>query len=93
MGVYLAPVTKDGQSLIPINEEDELPGALEDGPELTVVETEEEAGMREEWPGLDDEKAWLEKVEAERDFQVKQILVVKCWRTEEDRQWLRRSGG
>ena len=77
VGVYLAPVTKDGQSLIPINEEDELPGALGDGPELMVVETEEEAGVREEWPGLDDEKAWLEKVEAERDFQVKQILVVE----------------
>eukprot|EP00913_Durusdinium_trenchii_P004009 g3713.t1 len=77
VGVYLAPVTKDGQSLIPINEEDELPGALGDGPELTVVETEEEGGLREEWPGLDDEKAWMEKVEAERDFQVKQILVVE----------------
>ena len=54
-----------------------MPGALDDGPELTVVETEEEGGVREKWPGLDDEKAWLEKVEAERDFQVKQVLVVE----------------
>ena len=77
VGVYLAPVTKDGQSLIPINEEDELAGALGDGPELTVVETEEKGGVREVWPGLGDEKAWLEKVEAESDFQVKQVLVVE----------------
>ena len=77
VGVYLAPVTKEGQSLIPINEEDELPGALGDGPELTVVEMEEEGGVREKWPGLNDEKAWLEKVEAEKDFQVKQILIVE----------------
>ena len=34
VGVYLAPVTKDGQCLIPINEEDELAGALGDGPDL-----------------------------------------------------------
>ena len=34
VGVYLAPVTKDGQCLIPINEEDELAGALGDGPDV-----------------------------------------------------------
>ena len=77
VGVYLAPVTKEGQSLIPINEEEELPGVMEDGPELMVVEDVEKEGMREEWPGLDDDKAWLEKVEAESDFQVKQVLVVE----------------
>ena len=77
VGVYLAPVTKEGQSLIPINEEEELPGAGENSPELQVVEDEENEGVREEWPGLDDEEAWLEKVEAESDFQVKQILVVE----------------
>ena len=77
VGVYLAPVTKEGQSLIPINEEEELPGAGENGPELQVVEDEENEGVREEWPGLDDEEAWLEKVEVESDFQVKQILVVE----------------
>eukprot|EP00913_Durusdinium_trenchii_P027667 g25947.t1 len=78
VGVYLVPVAKDGQSLIPINEEHELPGALGDGPELTVVEDgENPEGLREGWPGLDDEKAWTEMVEVESDFQVKQILVVE----------------
>ena len=63
VGVYLAPVTKEGQSLIPINEEEELPGAIGDGPELTVVEeigTEEVIGER--WPGLNEEEAWVARV-------------------------------
>ena len=78
VGVYLAPVTRSGQSIIPIHEEDELPGAEGDGPELTVVEEEQRDQDRgEQWPGLDDEKEWASLVEQERDFQVKQVTLAE----------------
>lgn len=76
VGVYLAPATKEGQSIIPINEDDELAGAMGDGPELTVVE-DGDAQEEKKWPGLDDEKAWAERVGQEHDFQVKQVLMVE----------------
>ena len=48
------------------------------GPELTTVEDDSGRGdLGEEWPGLDDEKAWLEKVEAEKDFLAKQLTFVE----------------
>ena len=77
IGVYLVPVSKDGQTLIPINEDDELPGAIEDGPEITTVaeESMEEAGSS--WPGDGDDEAWLERVEKETDFTVKQITMTE----------------
>ena len=53
VGVYLAPVTRRGQSIIPIHEEDELPGAEGDGPGLTVVEEEQRDQDRGE------QMAWL----------------------------------
>ena len=78
VGVYLVPVTKGGQSIIPIHEEDELPGAEGDGPGLTVVDGERGGSDREEpWPGLDDEKEWASLVEPERDFQVKQVTLAE----------------
>ena len=71
-------MTRSGQSIIPIHEEDELPGAEGDGPELTVVEEEQRDQDRgERWPGLDDEKEWASLVEQERDFQVKQVTLVE----------------
>ena len=77
VGVYLVPVTKDGQSLIPIHEEDELLGA-EGGPELTVVdEGGADIDPQNPWPGLDDEKKWASMVEAEQDFQVKQVTFAE----------------
>lgn len=78
VGVYLVPVTKEGQSLIPIHEEDELLGAEGDGPELTMVAEEgDDHGGEERWPGLDDEKEWLSKIEQEQEFQVKQVTFAE----------------
>ena len=78
VGVYLVPVTKNGHSLIPIHEEDELPGAEGDGPGLTVVEDEGDDHDRgEPWPGLDDEKEWASLVESEQDFQAKQVTFAE----------------
>ena len=75
IGVYLVPVSKDGQTLIPINEDDELPGAIGDGPEITTVGEEEVEKSMGSWPGDGDEEAWLEKIEKETDFTVKQVTM------------------
>ena len=77
IGVYLVPVSKDGQTLIPINEDDELPGAIGDGPEITTVAEEPAEETVSSWPGEGDDDAWLEKVEKETDFTVKQITMTE----------------
>ena len=77
IGVYLVPVSKDGQTLIPINEDDELPGAIGDGPEITTVGEEEVEKSMGSWPGDGDEEAWLEKIEKETDFTVKQVTMAE----------------
>ena len=68
VGVYLAPVTRRGQSIIPIHEEDELPGAEGDGPGADRGRGGAEGSKTGEnrWPGLDDEKEWASLVEQER---------------------------
>ena len=70
-------MSKEGQTLIPINEDDELPGAIGDGPEITTVAEETAENTGEKWPGDGDEEAWLEKVEKETDFTVKQITMAE----------------
>ena len=77
IGVYMVPVSKDGQTLIPINEDDELPGAIGDGPEITTVAEEPAEETVSSWPGEGDDDAWLEKVEKETDFTVKQITMTE----------------
>ena len=70
-------MTKEGQSLIPIHEEDELPGEEGDGLELTALEGEETDGVGEVWPGLNEEEAWAERIELEQDFEVKQATLAE----------------
>ena len=75
VGVYLAPVTKDGQSLIPIHEEDELLGGRWTG--AHGGRRGGDGSWPDPWPGLDDEKEWLSRVEVEQDFQVKQVTFAE----------------